>query len=158
MPHLFRFLLIAIALLFCFIAQVPYGFSDSTKDWTKESEVEIAAVVTGAVEDTRWLYVSSRQEMDHVLGAYYTGQLLEELSESAWNFISVPTDWQYVIRAENCKINLISRDKASACVDILESDEIAGVTFSSRAEYLLAKTKNGWKITGVEYCKPVTKK
>lgn len=152
MPHLFRFLLTAIALLFCLIALVPYGFSDSTNDWAQESEVEIAAVVTGAVEDTRWLYVSSRQEMDLLLGVYYTGPLLAELCESAWNFISVPTDWQYVIKAKNCKITPVSRDKASACVDILESDEIAGVTFSSKVEYLLVKTKNGWKISGVEYC------
>lgn len=150
--HLFKILFVTIIFVFCFMIRGPGGYANPIDDWTKKSEVEITAVVTGAVGDTRWLYVSSRQEMNCTLAAYYTGPLLEQLSESAWNFIRVPTDWQYVIKAGNCRVTAISGDKANACVDILESDEIAGVTFSSRVEYLLVKTESGWKIAGVEKC------
>lgn len=147
---MFKGIILAMIFSFCFFIELPGGFSNST-NLNKENEIEIIDFIKKAVEDTSWLYVSSRQEMDRVLVAYYTGPLLLELSESTWNFISVPTDWDYVAKAENIKIIEISGNKASACVDILENDSAAGVTLLIKAEYLMIKTEDGWKIAGANY-------
>lgn len=144
MPSLFKRLLTAIIFFLSFLTQMPGGFSNSI-DVLAENEVAIKNVVKGAIEDTRWMNASSRQEMNRILGAYYTGPLLAELSESAWNFTRLCTDWEYTTRADNCQIISLLESSARISVDILETEATSGTTYVRRAEYSLLKTENGWK-------------
>lgn len=146
-------IILAIVFSLCFFIKLPGGFS--TQHFIGDNESKIIEVIRGAVEDTRWMNASSRQELDRMLGAYYTGPLLLDSIESAWIFINVPTDWDYVIKAENIRIIEISGDKASACADILERDAVVEVTLMSRAEYHMIKTDNGWKIAAAKYSVPI---
>ncbi|MFX4260703.1 hypothetical protein ACOBQJ_00740 [Pelotomaculum propionicicum] len=112
----------------------------------EDIEFEIAKVVKGAVEDTSWLHASSRQEMESLLTAYYTGDLLNELGDSGWRFVSRPNDWEYITSAGRIDVVVISHQEGAACAEILEKDELSGMVYSSTVRYFLIKTGGGWRI------------
>lgn len=119
-----------------------------------DNETEIIRVVKGAVEDTNWLHVSSKQEMEQLMEAYYTGDLLTEVSNSGWRFVSRPNSWEYVVSTGSIDVEVISAKEGSAHVEILEKDEISGHVYSSRFNYFLIKNDNGWKIITRNVCIP----
>ncbi len=143
---LFKKIFLAFVLIFCFFIKITGGFSEPVGYTTKEKEAEVISVVKNAVEDTRWIHVSSHEEMNQVLSDYYTGPLLEKLCESAWNFVTTPTDWEYTTKAENSIIIHISENQTVIRLDIVENDMVSGIDFKSRMEYSLVKTGNGWRI------------
>lgn len=140
-----RKIILAIIISFCFY-NTACGYWEPSENIYKETETEIIEVLKGAVEDTKWMKASSRPEMESILGNYYTGPLLSQLSEAAWSFINVPTDWEYINQVKDCKVTMVSGSKASACVDIIESDAATGVSFLTKFEYTLIITVNGWRI------------
>jgi|GEM_PF-1681185 len=148
-PKLFKRAVIAVIVLSCLFTGIPGGFSIPERRSVEKDEAEIVNVVKGAVEDTAWLHVSSRQEMDRVLNRYYTAPLCRELAETAWNFVSKPTDWDYIIKVENCKITSLSGEQAAVLVDIVEKDDLADSCFPGRFEYTLIKMADGWRINKI---------
>lgn len=120
-------------------------------------EFEIAKVVRGAVEDTDWLHASSRQEMEQLMEAYYTGNLLTEISDSGWRFVSIPNSWEYIVKVGYIDIEVISDQEGSAYVEILETDELSGCIYSSMVKYFLIKNDTGWRIRSKSACISVNK-
>lgn len=118
----------------------------------EDIEFEITKVVKGAVEDTGWLHASSRQEMERLLAAYYTGKLLNELCDSGWRFVSRPNDWEYVTSAGSIEVLVFSHQEGTACAEILEKDELSGTVYSSTVRYFLIKTCDGWRIRAKTAC------
>jgi hypothetical protein len=120
----------------------------------EDIEYEIIKVVKGAVEDTNWLQVSSKQEMQQMMEAYYTGDLLTEVSDNGWRFVSRPNSWEYVVSTGSIDVEVISAKEGAAHVEILEKDEISGCVYSSIVNYFLIKNDNGWKIKTRTVCIP----
>jgi len=143
---LYRTFCVSIIVFLCVFMQIPLGQCSSTNENSIDT---LGKVIKDALEDTTWLRASTHQEMEQLLGAYYTWPVLQILIESAWNFVRVPSDWEYLVTTGNCTITYISEDRAGFHADILETDEITGVTHLSRMEYLLVNTEKGWRISDV---------
>lgn len=144
---MFKSVFSAVILVFYLSLQMPAGQLIKSNHDTKEIEMEVVELVTEAVEDTKWLLVSSREELEQILGTYYTGPLLYEISDQAWDFVRVPNSWEYVVKAGSCKTTFISNVVTGVSVEVMETDEITGVTYVSLVDYLLINTDGGWKIT-----------
>lgn len=141
-----RTLCAGVIVFLCIFMQIQFGECNLTN---KNSADEIRNVIKGAVEDTTWLRATTQKDLEQLLGAYYTWPALQGLIESTWNFVKVPTDWEYLVTTDNCEITHIFGKKANAQADILETDEITGITYLSKMEYSLVYTKKGWKISGI---------
>lgn len=118
----------------------------------EDISLEVVKVVKGAVEDTSWLHASSRQEMEYLLTAYYTGSLLDELSDSGWRFVSRQNSWEYVTSTGRLDFEVISEQECTVCVEVLEEDEITGLVYSSIFRYNLIKKSGGWRIRARTAC------
>lgn len=153
MPSLFKNVLLILIFLSCFFNEMSGSTTFIIDHSPQEGEAEITGVVRGAVKDTRWLEAASRQEVQQLLSTYYSGQFLSDLSDSAWNFISVPTDWDYETQAGQCTVLSQSEDQASIQVEILETNVLSGVVYVHWAEYRLIKENGAWKIIAVN-CAP----
>ncbi|NLI13690.1 MAG: hypothetical protein GX425_13980 [Peptococcaceae bacterium] len=114
---------------------------------SEETEEAIVHLVREAVEDTAWLQASSRGELELLLKRYYTGDLLKEICDKAWDFVRIPNCWDYIIKAGKIKICYVSGDTAAVSVEVVETDEITGISYYTQLEYMLLKTDTGWKIT-----------
>lgn len=141
-----KYVLIVLVLISCFFIKIPGVISKQLISTLKEDRMEIIDIVKNSIEDTRWMRVSTRQEIDMILSSYYTEPLLTKLINSTCNFISKPTDWDYVIKAENIEILDMSESNATVYVYIVEFDTLTCVKFSSKAKYSLIKTDTGWRI------------
>lgn len=135
----------AIIILFFYlpISGEPYVKPDHL---TRETENTIVSLVCEAVEDTTWLYATSRVELERILERYYTGPLLQEITAQAWDFVRIPNSWDLVIKAGECRMVLISADAAEVCIEVIETDEITGVSYYTQLEYFLINTDAGWRI------------
>lgn len=141
-----KYVLIVLVLISCFFIKIPGVISKQLISTLKEDRMEIIDIVENSIEDTRWMHVSTRQEIEMILSSYYTEPLLTKLINSTGNFMSKPTDWDYVMKAENIEILDMSGSKATVYVDIVEFDTLTCVKFSSKAKYFLVKTSTGWRI------------
>lgn len=139
-----------------FIALVSSGLTGAEPIHSNftDAEHEIIHVVKGAVEDTSWLHASSRQEMEHLMKTYYTGNLLNEISDSAWRFVSTPNDWEYAVSTGTIEVEMISTQEGTASAEILETDELSGCVYFSVVSYSLIKNSDGWKIRAKSACIP----
>ncbi len=142
------------AVLFITLVSTGLTGSEQAHSNSMETEHEIINVVKGAVEDTSWFHVSSRQEMEHLMKAYYTGSLLTEISDSAWRFVSTPNDWEYVVSTGIIEVEVISAQEGTAYAEILETDVLSGCVYSSVVSYSLIKNSDGWKIRAKSLCIP----
>jgi hypothetical protein len=136
---------VAIIILFFYlpVSGEPYVKPDHL---TRETENTIVSLVCEAVEDTTWLYVTSPVELELILERYYTGPLLQEIRDQAWDFVRIPNSWDLVIKAGQCRMVFISADAAEVCIEVIETDEITGVSYYTQLEYFLKKTDAGWRI------------
>ena len=151
--------LFAVVLIIISMTAVTAG-AEPVQPCTHEKEnieFEITKVVKGAIEDTSWLQASSRQEMERLLAAYYTGKLLNDLGDNGWRFVSRPNDWEYVTSAGRIDVVVFSHQEGKACAEILEKDELSGIVYSSTVRYFLIKTCDGWRIRTKTACIPLEK-
>jgi len=130
----------------CFFIKTPSVISDQSNDTLIKNKKEIIDLIKKSVADTEWMRASTRKELDTILGRYYTALLISKLNNSTWDFINLPTDWDYFIKAENIKIASISENKAIVCFEIIEIDTLTCNKFSNKAKCHLIKTENGWRI------------
>lgn len=148
--------LFAAACIITLMAAIIAGAEPAQPNTREKEDIknEITKVVKGAVEDTGWLHASSRQEMERLLAAYYTGKLLNELGDNGWRFVSRPNDWEYVTSAGRIDVVVFSHQEGKACAEILEKDELSGIVYSSTVRYFLIKTCDGWRIRTKTACIP----
>ncbi len=140
---------IAVVLSAFILMQMASGALIYPNTMTEDNKIAIDDVVRHAVEDTGWILASSRNEMERVLSPIFAEPYLSEKCESALSFVSVPTGWEYETRVINITITEIYGNEAAVIVDIMETDQITGTAYLSRLQYVLRKTGDGWKITGV---------
>lgn len=143
---MFKIFLQAAILIFYFYMPVSGAPVIKSDQITKETENTVVSLVCEAVEDTTWLHVRSRGELERILERYYTGPLLQEISGQAWDFVRIPNSWDLVIKAGKCNIAYISAGAAGVCIEVIETDEITGVSYYTQLEYNLIKTDAGWRI------------
>lgn len=105
------------------------------------------SIVKDAIEETDWLYAKSQWEMEQFLGNYYTGALLKVINEAAWDFISLPTDWNYTVKTKNIFILQLTEENACVRAYFIEIEIFSGEEFFNVIDYYLAKTEKGWRIT-----------
>lgn len=124
-------------------AKAQISLSDGEKE-------EILSVVRGGVEDNSWWRAKNRQELEEILSRYYTEPLLHNVSGECWKFIRRPTDWYDKAYLKEARLFLF---EGSVFVEAeLElADLNSGRTEKGEAEYLLKKTKNGWRIYSASY-------
>lgn len=145
-PQLFKIFLPAAILIFCFYLPVSGEPVVKSGHVTQETENTVVSLVCEAVEDTTWLHVTSRSELERILERYYTGPLLQEISGQAWDFVRIPNSWDLIINAGKCNIAYISAGAAGVCIEVIETDEVTGVSYYTQLEYILIKTDAGWRI------------
>ncbi len=143
---MFKKFLSAAILIFLFYSPVSGEPYVKPEHLTRETENTIVSLVCEAIEDTTWLYVTSRGELELILDKYYTEPLLQEIIGQAWDFASIPNSWDLIIKAGECKIAFISTDAAGICIEVIETDEITGVSYYTQLDYILIKTDAGWRI------------
>jgi len=143
---MFKIFLPAAIIIFCFYLPVSGEPVLKSGHVAKETEITVVSLVYEAVEDTTWLHVTSRGELERILERYYTGPLLQEISGQTWDFVRIPNSWDLIVRAGKCKITFISADAAGVSIEVIETDEITGVSYFTQLEYILKKTDAGWRI------------
>ncbi len=107
---------------------------------------EIKAIVRGAVEDTGWMQVANKQEMQKFLSQYFTGDLLNSLTEDAWYFIQLDTDWHGKTTVEKIMINSIDGNRVTVLAYIKEVDVANKTNAGVTGEFTLVNSPDGWRI------------
>lgn len=143
---MFKIFLPAAILILCFYLPVSGEPVVKSGHVTQETENTVVSLVCEAVEDTTWLHAASFGELERILEKYYTGPLLQEISGQTWDFVRIPKSWDLIIKAGKCKITFISADAAGVCIEVIETDEITGISYYTQLEYILKKTDAGWRI------------
>jgi hypothetical protein len=118
---------------------------------TKEDREEIWAVIRNAVEDNTWWEANNRKEVKKILAQYYAEPLLDKISNDAWNFISQPTDWYWQAHVKKIIIRRQIKDTVLVHADLELTDLISNQIEQGKAEYVMKKTKEGWRIHIVRY-------
>ncbi|MFZ5644257.1 MAG: hypothetical protein ACOY46_11760 [Bacillota bacterium] len=111
-----------------------------------QAKYDIKETVRGSIEDEAWMKSRSREEVHSSLGRYFTGFLLEDLSDRSWAFVSEHTDWY--CRAKLVDMAFIYDDGSRVVLEALIGiDDLEnGHTEFGRGLYGLIKTEGGWKI------------
>lgn len=133
-----------------FFIQANTVYPGSINPAIRNRDEEVFAVVKGAVEDTGWIFAGSPGEMERHLSNYYTGDLLSELSKAAWDFKSLPTDWDYEIEAADILVLQLTQERAAVRVYFIEKEIFSGMTFVNIIDYYLVITEKGWRINSCE--------
>lgn len=110
------------------------------------AKYDIKETVRGSIEDEAWMKAKSREEVHRSLERYFTGYLLEDLTDRSWGFVSDHTDWycqaklvdMVVLYDDGSRVVL----ETLICIDDFEN----GDTEFGRGLYCLVKMENGWKI------------
>lgn len=116
----------------------------------------LSEIIKGGVEDNSWWYSKSKEEVRKILSRYYTGSLLDELSSGAWEFIREPTDWYWQVSLVRMEVLWQTGKRAGVGAVLEGTDLVTGENEEGKAEYILEKTKQGWRISSAEYHWPVS--
>jgi hypothetical protein len=144
-----KYILVVIFVLSCFFTKTSCVIPEQLNYTLSADEIEIIALVRNSVADTKWMRASTPDELDIILGCYYTAPLVSRINNSTWEFVNKPTDWHYKIKAKNIKINRLFENKAVVYFDLTEYDPLTCNRFFYKAEYHLIKTENGWRINHI---------
>lgn len=112
----------------------------------KEDTEEIKEIVRGATENTDWMQTKDKEELHKIMNRYFTGELLEELTEQTWQFINMHTDWYGTANVEKITFNSIDENMVRVLAYIKESDVVSKTSNTITGEFVLVKTDNGWRI------------
>lgn len=111
----------------------------------------VLQVVRGAVQDTYWLKLHSREQLYEHFSQYYTAELLEDITEKTWQFVQTPTD--LYTRAEVTSFSSVAMRQndavVTAMVEMLDLD--TGSTEQGRGVFYLKLTTAGWRIVRMEF-------
>ncbi len=112
---------------------------------------DLTEVIQGGISDNNWWHADSLDEVRIILSRYYTGILLDQLSQDCWVFIQQPTDWY--CQDSLTDIEIIRQDKSQAEVIALLKDYnlLTGESRAGEAKYVLIKTEQGWRICSARY-------
>ena len=122
--------------------------SDEKSDVLKK---DLAEVIREGIGDNSWWYANSFNEVRTTLSHYYTGALLDQISQDCWVFIQQPTDWY--CQGSLKDIEIIRQDKSQAEVIAFLKDYnlLTGESRAGEAKYILTKTEQGWRICSAQY-------
>jgi hypothetical protein len=113
---------------------------------------EMKAVIKGAVEDDSWLYASDAAHIHNILGKYYKGELLENLTRDAWEFKSKNTDWYSSARLVSIAPKQLYNGGATVLAVIDVEDCTTGGRQTGSAVYdITYNVDEGWRIVNVIY-------
>ncbi|MGQ9557046.1 MAG: hypothetical protein ACUVTU_03695 [Desulfurispora sp.] len=108
-------------------------------------------VVRGAVQDTCWMKLHSKDQLYEHFSQYYTADLLEDITEKTWQFVQTPTD--LYTRAEVTSFSSVTMHQngavVTAAVELLDLD--TGSTEQGRGVFCLKLTATGWRIIRMEF-------
>ena len=126
------------------------------KDDEPALKEELSEIIKGGVGDNSWWNSKSKEEVRKNLSRYYTGPLLDELSFSAWEFIRKPTDWYWQVSLVRMEVLWQTGKRAGVGTVLKGTDLVTGESDEGEAEYVLEKTRQGWRIFSAEYHWPVS--
>lgn len=111
----------------------------------------VLQVVRGAVQDTCWMNLHSREQLYEHFSQYYAADLLEDITEKTWQFVQTPTD--LYTRAEVTSFSSVTMRQngamVTAAVELLDLD--TGSTEQGRGVFYLKMTAAGWRIIRMEF-------
>lgn len=110
--------------------------------------------IKGGVEDTSWWNAKSKDEVELILSRYYTGSLLNEVVKSSWDFIRKPTDWYWQVSLDSIEIKWQYDNLAGVSAILEDNNLITGDSEKGDAQFVLEKTKEGWRILSSSYYWP----
>ncbi|KUK53922.1 MAG: hypothetical protein XD78_0752 [Desulfotomaculum sp. 46_296] len=115
---------------------------------------DLTVVIKGGIGDNSWWYANSPSEVRTILSRYYTGPLLDQLSQDCWIFVQQPTDWY--CQDSLSDIEIIRQNKSQAEVIALLKDYnlLTGKSRAGEAKYIFTKTEQGWRICSARYSWP----
>ena len=112
---------------------------------------DLRETVRGSIEDESWLRAKSREEVHTILGKYFEGLLLDDLTQESWEFIAEPTDWYS--RAKLLDLVVLSDDgKRSVSEALISIEDLdTGHNGFGKGLFCLVKTDRGWRINYVAF-------
>lgn len=113
--------------------------------------ISIRQVIESAVTDNSWLYCTDRRCLYDMLARYYTGPLLERLTDECLQFNQLHTDWYSVATVSRLTIIGAEPPRSYAMADIIYVDIITGRAYQGQGEFELLLTRDGWRIELVTY-------
>lgn len=133
---------ICLAVLLTFLCSLPAG----SQQYSSSGAKEINRIIKGAVEDISWIRAPDRQKLHKIFNQYFTGQLLEDLTEQTWRFKCLNTDWYTTTQLEKITIKSIDENRSIVLAYIKETNLINGTTSKATGKFILIKTPAGWRI------------
>lgn len=114
-------------------------------------QAEILPVIKGAVEDDTWLLADDKNEVNRILSKYYSGSLLDKLTEDVWSFIKEPTDWYSKASVKTANIEYYDERRAvvQALIDV--EDVLTEGRQQGSAVFTLEKDNTGWRVIYASY-------
>jgi len=113
---------------------------------TAENAAEIEEILCGAVENNEWMQATSRRELHEILNRYFTGKLLEDITEQTWRFICLNSDWYGIATVEKMNVESIDGNMVTVLAYIKEVDVISGSSVTLTGKFSLTETSEGWRI------------
>ncbi len=118
---------------------------------TGKDRAEIRAVVRGGVEDNAWWEAKSKEELEQILARYYTEPLLGKICAESWAFICEPTDWYWQARVKQMDARRQGKDTVCVAAELELTDLITSRKDQGKADFILKKTREGWRISSARY-------
>ena len=118
---------------------------------TGKDQEEIQSAVRGGVEDNTWWEAKSKAELRQILARYYTEPLLEKISAESWAFIREPTDWYWQAQVKKMTVRGQRKGIVSVTAELELNDLITSRKDRGEAEFMLTKTREGWRIFSARY-------
>lgn len=115
---------------------------------------DLAEVIRGGISDNNWWDANSQNEVRTTLSHYYSGVLLDQLSQDCWVFIQQPTDWYCQDSLTGIKIIRLDKTQAEVIAFLKDYNLLTGESRAGEAKYILIKTKQGWRICSAQYSWP----
>jgi hypothetical protein len=146
-----RLFLYFSAILICSIFTSGLCINRGPADQTAILKNDLEEVIKGGIGDNNWWYANSLNEVRTILSHYYTGALLDQISQDCWVFIQQSTDWY--CQDSLTDIEIIHQDKSQAEVIAFIKDYnlLTGESRAGEARYILIKTEQGWRICSAQY-------
>ncbi len=137
--------------LICSVFIPGLCMSSGSAEKTSSLKNDLAEVINEGISDNNWWHANSLEEVRTILSRYYTGDLLDQLSQDCWEFIRQPTDWYCRDSLTDIKIIRQDKSRAEVIAPLKDYDLLTGECRAGEAKYILIKTEQGWRICSARY-------
>jgi len=115
---------------------------------------EAGQVMAGALADTQWLTMPSREELSRHLAQFYTPALVAEVLPDAWHFLQQQTDWHSTYRLVDYRGLDRGEDWLLVLVTVEEIPAPGEKPGYFHGMMKLEKLEEGWRIAAQRYFDP----